>query len=367
MDQIIGFNDLKVGQRVKVEGRLDEDGAFVALKIGAKAPEDEGVIEGLIQSIDHQKNTLCLLNREFILPDEVKIKDLHRDIISFKDIKAGDRVKLKGKYSELKGFVPEKIIMQEDTDYDIVELQGKIDKIDLRKKTLDVLGFTVIVKEQQELVRQSPNAQGLTIISPIHHNSQERLNEFYSNPKVVEAYLDPARLKFYHDVVKLLHEKGIGYNGKHIADIGCGTGHLFLSIRNNFNPASLTGFEYSEAALRIARAVVPDTKFYYFDIYEGGINFQFDVVFCVEVLEHLLYPDKALMTITTMINASGVALITVPNGRIDTYEGHINFWSPESWEVFVKSVCHSFDVKTGLVDDGKTNFAIVSNAEVYQL
>lgn len=181
----------------------------------------------------------------------------------------------------------------------------------------------------------------------------------------MEAYLSPDRLRFIEEVVELLCERGIDYNGKRIADVGCGTGHLLRCIHDDFNPLSLTGFEYSEEASRIARTVLPDAEFHYFDIYEGT-SLKFDIVFCIEVLEHLLFPDKALKNLIDMIDKSGVALVTVPDGRRDTFEGHINFWSPESWEVFVRSVCNSFDVETGLVGSNKDNFAIVEHTGAMQ-
>jgi 2-polyprenyl-3-methyl-5-hydroxy-6-metoxy-1,4-benzoquinol methylase len=131
-----------------------------------------------------------------------------------------------------------------------------------------------------------------------------------------------------------------------------------MAIQKRFQPSSLTGFEYSEAALEIARSHAPSTQFHSFDVYESA-SLQFDVVFCVEVLEHLLYPDRALSNIVRMIAPSGVALLTVPNGRTDTFEGHINFWSPESWDVFVKRVCVGFGIKTGLIESEQNNFAII--------
>ena len=53
-------------------------------------------------------------------------------------------------------------------------------------------------------------------------------------------------------------------------------------------------------------------------------------------------------------------MITVPNGRIDTFEGHINFWSPESWNIFIRGNVSEkeFDIETGLLDIS-TNFTIV--------
>jgi glycosyltransferase involved in cell wall biosynthesis len=145
---IIDFNDLKVGLRVKIKGKLNESGAFVAQKISVKEPEEESAIEGLIRNIDFQRNILYLLNGEVALPEGIEIKGLQHDTISAKDLKTGDRVKLKGKHSPRTGFVADKIKLQETTEYKMEELQGDIDKIDREKKTLEVIGFTVAVDEK---------------------------------------------------------------------------------------------------------------------------------------------------------------------------------------------------------------------------
>ena len=198
------------------------------------------------------------------------------------------------------------------------------------------------------------------VSSPLHHNSKEGLNQFYSDEATVESYLDHG---FYQRLVSLLRDEGFDYDGKNVADIGCGTGGLLKSIQFRFKPASLTGFEYSEGALNIARSKIPGVKFDYLDVYEGT-SLQFDALFCVEVLEHLLYPDQALTQVVGMLAPSGVALVTVPNGRIDTFEGHINFWSPESWSVFLNNLCDGYTVKTGAMEDDKHIFAIIKRKSV---
>ena len=137
---INGFNDLNVGQRLKVKGKLGKDGAFTALEIGVTAPADEAEIEGFIQNLDHEKNTLRLLNHEFALPEGVAIKDL-------RGLNVGDRVKLKGKHSALKEFAPEIIKKKDAMGLGIERLQGHIDKIDREKKALEMLGYTVIVND----------------------------------------------------------------------------------------------------------------------------------------------------------------------------------------------------------------------------
>lgn len=186
-------------------------------------------------------------------------------------------------------------------------------------------------------------AQGLIIKDPIQQNSLETLNDFYSDPKIVKEYLEPDRIAFYHEVISILRNHGIKFEQKQVADIGCGTGHLLKFISETESVASLTGFEYSDAALKIAKETCPKASFFKYDIYEVEVSSQkFDILFCTEVLEHLLYPDKALENILNMIADTGTLLITVPNGRIDSYLGHINFWSPESWKVFIETNCEVY-------------------------
>jgi 2-polyprenyl-3-methyl-5-hydroxy-6-metoxy-1,4-benzoquinol methylase len=198
------------------------------------------------------------------------------------------------------------------------------------------------------------------VSSPIHHNSKQGLEEFYSDRDAVESYLDPA---FYERLINLLSTHGVDYNQKRVADVGCGTGGLLKALKSRFQPSSLTGFEYSENALEIARSQVPGVEFCYFDIYEGGTR-EFDVIFCVEVIEHLLHPDTALRNVVHMLAESGTALVTVPNGRVDTFDGHINFWSPESWDVFLRQTCEGYGVQTGLIEDGQNNYAVITKAQM---
>ena len=197
-------------------------------------------------------------------------------------------------------------------------------------------------------------AYKVVVSSPIHHNSKEGLNEFYSDAEAVASFLDPG---FYDRVLDLLVAHGVGYEQKRVADVGCGTGGLLKALQGRDQAQSLIGFEYSERALDLARKQVPGVEFCSFDIYEGSSR-DFDVIFCIEVLEHLLHPDRALRNIVDMLSDSGVALLTVPNGRTDTFLGHINFWSPESWDVFVKQTCEGLTVKTGLID--QNNYAVIT-------
>ncbi len=148
MSQFIGFDCLKVGQRVKVKGNPLENGTFMAGEISIKNYADQAKIEGALQRLDHQKNTLRIFNRDFALPSDIQVKGLQHNLIDLKELKAGDAVKLKGTYSASNGLMPEKIILKETMGFNVDELHGAIDRIDRTQKTLDVTGFTVVVNEK---------------------------------------------------------------------------------------------------------------------------------------------------------------------------------------------------------------------------
>ncbi|MDI6739906.1 MAG: class I SAM-dependent methyltransferase [Candidatus Edwardsbacteria bacterium] len=196
------------------------------------------------------------------------------------------------------------------------------------------------------------------IKSPIDHNTRQRMDEFYSNPGNAKVFDHPSQIRFYEQVVELLENRGVQFDDKDCADVGCGTGRLLQLIRDRHRPASLTGYDYSEAGLAVARKQLPGANFFCVDIYQD-IGRQYDILFCTEVLEHLLHPGKALMVMTGMLKPGGLLLVTVPDGRKDTFDGHINFWSPESWEFFVRDACPSFVVQTGDIDQKRNLYAIL--------
>ena len=200
-------------------------------------------------------------------------------------------------------------------------------------------------------------AQGLFVKDAFSHNTKERINEFYSDPNIIEKYISPGRIAFYHAIINLCIHKKVLFSRKEIADVGCGTGHLLKFINDKFNDIKVTGLEYSDAAINVAKKICPKALFYSFDIYKG-FSQQFDVVFCIEVLEHLLYPEIALKNCLKMINKKGTLIITVPNGRKDVFLGHINFWSPESWRILIDTNCKGLLYSTGLTENGE-NYAII--------
>lgn len=145
---IVWFDNLQVGQRLRAKGTPGEDDTFLAFEIRSEDPADLAIVQGFVQSIDHQGNTLRILNRELILPGGIEVRDSQNRITDRKALRATERVRLWGKYSEPEGFMPENIIIIDSATFGIEELRGNISRIDRENKILQVNGFAVVVNEK---------------------------------------------------------------------------------------------------------------------------------------------------------------------------------------------------------------------------
>ena len=192
-------------------------------------------------------------------------------------------------------------------------------------------------------------------LSPLEENSVELYEKFYGDHLALEEYYNEYRLAFYAEVSRFIRSHGLNLDGKDLIDVGCGTGHLLTELTRWAAPRSLTGCDFSEASVAFSRARYPNCSFFVHDIYQS-VPHDFDVVLCTEVIEHLERPYIAVNNLLNATRRGGYLIITVPDGRKDSSPQHVNFWSPESWKIFIKRECDTDNVVFGLVAvDGFSN------------
>jgi 2-polyprenyl-3-methyl-5-hydroxy-6-metoxy-1,4-benzoquinol methylase len=168
-------------------------------------------------------------------------------------------------------------------------------------------------------------------VDTLAHNTQEGMDEFFSETlqeKIYESFGRVLREK--------IRERGIELDGRRVIDFGIGPGIVLEELLGHSKPSRLVGADFSTTALEHARKRLPAAHILQRDIYER-IPERFDVAICTEVLEHLEAPDRALANLLRTVDRGGTLILTVPNGRIDRSHFHINFWSPESWRLFVQA------------------------------
>lgn len=178
-------------------------------------------------------------------------------------------------------------------------------------------------------------------IDPLAHNSAHGMDAFFASVDNLEPYI-----AFGLAIRSLLDKHSIELKNKRVLDFGTGPGVALKACLEDAGCAKVVGHDYSNAALDFAQTYFPEATFSIADIY-SGTNESYDIVLCTEVLEHLENPAVALETLTRMTNQGGYLFISVPDGRRDLSLLHINFWSPESWRLFLETQVGAALIATG--------------------
>jgi len=194
-------------------------------------------------------------------------------------------------------------------------------------------------------------------LSAIQHNTLNYVDNLYTSKEYLHEVTSKEHQKFFLGLIGLLEQNHIDLNGKAVADVGCGIGNLLAHLNRHYSLTESHGYDFSEGAIKLAKERSIGANFSQHNIYET-IGKSFDFIFCTEVLEHLLYPGKALSNLISSIRPGGGLLITVPDGRKDTYSGHINFWSPESWQIFILENTAGISMITGFIT-GRNLYALI--------
>ncbi len=139
-------------------------------------------------------------------------------------------------------------------------------------------------------------------------------------------------------------------------EIGCGAGFSTKRLRAMLpKSVNLEASEYVEEMLPDARTMNPDVKFIAESVYElKRKDASLDMVFLLEVLEHLDYPDVALKEISRVVKPGGYLILGVPREPLwrtlnmarlkylkdfGNTTGHLNHWSKRS---LIKHVSENF-------------------------
>lgn len=203
-----------------------------------------------------------------------------------------------------------------------------------------------------------PKYWGTGKLTPEEENSMDLYDRFYSDAGAIENYYQGDRMEFYKEVTGLLRAENVTVDGKSVLDVGCGVGYLLGEIGKVFNPSAMSGTDFSGEAMIASRKKFPGITFFQHDICHPFAD-KYDVIICTEVLEHLEKPWQGLKNLCDALNAGGGLVLTVPEGRRDYSNEHINFWSPESWKAFLSRECTAAKSIRCRVIDSIFNFAVV--------
>ena len=137
-------------------------------------------------------------------------------------------------------------------------------------------------------------------------------------------------------------------------EIGCGAGFSTKRLRDMLpTHVSLEASEYVESMLPHARNINPSVRIRQESVYDlKRKDNSLDLIFLLEVLEHLDYPDTALDEIARVLKPDGYLILGVPREPLwrvlnmarlkyvkdfGNTKGHLNHWSSRRITQFVES------------------------------
>ncbi len=104
--------------------------------------------------------------------------------------------------------------------------------------------------------------------------------------------------------------KKINKKDQSVLDVGCGIGQYFPYLKGK-----ITGFDFDKKNVERAKKKFPEAKVFHFDLTKRplpGLK-KYDVVICLEVVEHMKKRDALLLIKELEKKTNGYLLISTPN------------------------------------------------------
>jgi 2-polyprenyl-3-methyl-5-hydroxy-6-metoxy-1,4-benzoquinol methylase len=155
-------------------------------------------------------------------------------------------------------------------------------------------------------------------------------DHFLNNVKKDSFFID----SIFPEIEDIFKKSGVNKKIDFV-DIGCGTGLVANKLKCLFPYGNIEACDFSDVKIKSCREYHKRDIFFVHNIYEP-FDKKYDFIVCTEVLEHLVNPARAVENMFKALKPHGRLLITVPDGRKDTFAGHIHFWSEESFKLFME-------------------------------
>ena len=152
------------------------------------------------------------------------------------------------------------------------------------------------------------------------------------------------------DVLRLLPSNK---NWMSVLEIGCGEGLTLAYLKDNYTVELTTGVEIDSSAAnsagkRVDRIFNGSAE----DMVSTFLSEEFDLILCLDVLEHLYDPWKILRELETKLEPGGFVLASIPN--------------VQHWSVVTKLLAGKwYYTKAGLLDE--THIRFFTEKTVHQL
>jgi len=158
--------------------------------------------------------------------------------------------------------------------------------------------------------------------------SQEEINKFDSlahswwdpnGPLKTLHQINPLRVEFIKDNTEIKDRK--------VLDIGCGAGILTVELAKH--GAEVTGIDLAKQAIMTAKLHVLDKhkddnlkinfRHIALDKLVDSSDTKYDIITCMEMLEHVPYPEKIISDASNLLNDNGIIFLSTLNRNYKSY------------------------------------------------
>ncbi len=147
---------------------------------------------------------------------------------------------------------------------------------------------------------------------------ESKLNDFYSRPEIradyqrmVDAVIEmPQKGEFGHLVLDFV----LSLNPQDILEVGCGNGRFYRQLKKLNYTGQYKGIEVASYVIENNQRRHPEVDWRTAGAYQIPFeNESFEMVFAYFVLEHLVYPEKALIEMLRVIKKQGKLVLVFPD------------------------------------------------------
>jgi methionine biosynthesis protein MetW len=131
--------------------------------------------------------------------------------------------------------------------------------------------------------------------------------KYYVNAYARDIFYSAQRYQDFLDVIK-------EFPHHRMLDVGCGDGSFSSVVKKTLKIKEVYGVDISGVAIKLANS--NGIKGISMDFDKKRLPFKndyFDVVFCGEIIEHIVEIDRFLMELRRVMKPNGVILFTTPN------------------------------------------------------
>jgi SAM-dependent methyltransferase len=141
------------------------------------------------------------------------------------------------------------------------------------------------------------------------------MEKYYSRWETRQAYQEMVDNEENHQPLteNALVQAALAHRPAAVLEIGCGGGRLYRRLRRKGYQGQYTGLEMSAEVIAANRQQYPQDEWVLGSVYTAPFAGGYDVVFSFFVLEHCIYPARALENMVRWTRPGGAILLVFPD------------------------------------------------------